>query len=201
MSTSLSSVSRGYIVGPWQDDWHPSEESRLDQESGGGDERWEDLWKHPHLGQLHPACWGHRHGRWWLRYGRWGVTAKQIPVLIATTNIKKVAGIASFKDTNDGWISFLLYQVMWTMRWRKSFPSTCSPEQGQVLDPPLSPPPAVVPVPPLPTENLQPPAGLVVHHTPPDHHKVNTARHTPGIRLLKALSNNLLRLQSLPFGI
>lgn len=67
-----------------------------------------------------------------------------------------------------------LHQVMWTMRWRRFFPSTCSLEQALALDPLLSPPPAAVPVPPPLMGNLQPPAGLVVDN-PPDLHMVNAA--------------------------
>lgn len=65
-----------------------------------------------------------------------------------------------------------LDQVMWTMRWRRSFPSTCSLEQALALDPPLSIRPAVVPVPPPLMESHQPPADLVVDN-PHDPHKVN----------------------------
>lgn len=71
--------------------------------------------------------------------------------------------------------SCLLYQVMWMKRWRRSFPSTCSLELALALDPLLSLHHAVVLAPPQPMENLPPPAGLVVHHNPPDHLKVNTA--------------------------
>lgn len=67
------------------------------------------------------------------------------------------------------------YQVMWTRRLRRSFLSTCSLEQGLALDLPLSLLPEVAPVPPPPMENLLHPADLAVEHSPPDHHKVNTA--------------------------
>lgn len=64
-----------------------------------------------------------------------------------------------------------IWKVKWMRRSRRSFPSTFSLEQALALDPPLSPPLAVVPVPPPPTENLLPPAGLVVEGNLPDHHK------------------------------
>lgn len=88
--------------------------------------------------------------------------------------------------------SCLLYQVMWMKRWRRSFPSTCSLELALALDPLLSLHHAVVLVPPPPMENL-PPAGLVVHHNPPDHPKVNTAYSstTGSVQL-----DHLLRFQS-----
>lgn len=69
----------------------------------------------------------------------------------------------------------VLLQVMWTKRWKISFPSIFSLELDLFLDPPLFPPPVVVLVPPRPTVNLQAPAGLVVQHNHPDPHKVNTA--------------------------
>lgn len=65
-----------------------------------------------------------------------------------------------------------LYQVMLMKRWRRSFHSTYSLRQAPVLEPHLSPPPAVVLVHPPLMENLRPPAGLVVD-SPSDRHKVN----------------------------
>lgn len=79
-----------------------------------------------------------------------------------------------------------LHQVMWMMRWRRSFPSTCSLGQTLALDLLPFPPLAVAHVPPLPMENLQPQAGLVVDN-PPDLHKVNAACRTAGIKFLNAV--------------
>lgn len=58
------------------------------------------------------------------------------------------------------------------MKWRRSSPSTCSPEQALAQDLLLSLHLEVVPVPPPPTENLLLPAGLVVHTSPPALHRV-----------------------------
>lgn len=57
-------------------------------------------------------------------------------------------------------------------RLRRSFRSTYSLGQAPVLEPHPSLPPAVVLVHPPLTENLRPPAGLVVD-SPPARHKVN----------------------------
>lgn len=65
-----------------------------------------------------------------------------------------------------------LSQVMLMMRLRRSFHSTYSLEQAPVLEPHLSPHPAVVLVHPPLMENLRPPAGRVVD-IPPDPRKVN----------------------------
>lgn len=63
-------------------------------------------------------------------------------------------------------------QAMLTKRWRRSFRSTYSLEQAPLLEPHLSPPPAVVPAHPPLTGNLRPPVGPVVG-SPPDPHKVS----------------------------
>lgn len=84
-------------------------------------------------------------------------------------------------------------------RWRRSFPSTCSLELALALDHLLSLHHVVVPVPPLPTENLLPPAGLVVQHNLPDHHKVNAAcvvGHTHLVSGCLKISS-IIRFQSL----
>ena len=64
------------------------------------------------------------------------------------------------------------YQVTSMKRLRRLFHSTYFPGQAPVLEPHLSPPPAVVLVHPPLMENLWPPADLVVDN-PPDCRKVN----------------------------
>lgn len=84
-----------------------------------------------------------------------------------------------------------IWKVMWMRSWRRYFPSICSPEQALAQDPPLSLLLAVVPVPPLPMENLLSPAGLVVDHNLPDHHKDLLLISSLVPPLLKAWSPNV----------
>lgn len=72
-------------------------------------------------------------------------------------------------------LSCLRLQVMWMMRWKTFFPSTCSLEQALLLDPHLCRPHAVVPVPLLLMENPLLPIDQVVDNNPFDHHKVMTS--------------------------
>lgn len=81
------------------------------------------------------------------------------------------------------------WKVMWMMRWRRSSPSTFSLELALAPDPALSPPPAAVPVPHPPMENLRSPADLVVDN-PPDLHKGHLLTSSLVPRHLKALSPN-----------